>query len=353
MALNRSGDDAQAALFLRPDYYEFFPLFSTREIAERVQALPFHLATLLDPENIVPALATEAGRRGARAFFTADRAAQRTWLREVLLATGISPRVAGAIGRVPRELFVPAAYLPYCYLNQALSFDSLSCLTPPGLVALMLDRLDLHPGQTALEVGIGSGYHAACAAESAGNDCAIYGVELSRAYAAFGQGAVARAAYPNIRIACADGYLGWPAPLQFDRIYLTASFADTPPSALTAQLREGGIFQGVRAITATEYDGIAETSWLRRWYPSYEAYRAGRWRGYSCLFTARKEAGQLVEIDHIYDVRLTPLHQNPDAYRGAPGRRFAEIEQLLQSLDADRGGAPPHPADPGADPATS
>jgi protein-L-isoaspartate(D-aspartate) O-methyltransferase len=348
MAPSRSGDDTQAALFLRPDYYEFFPLFSTLDIGERVRALPFHLATLLDPENIVPALATEAGRHAASAFFTAARPAQRMLLREALEAAGISARVAGAIGRVRRELFVPASYLPYCYLNQALSFDSLSCLTPPGLVALMLDRLDLQPGQTALEVGIGSGYHAACASESAGNDCAIYGVELSRAYAEFGQAAVARAGYANIRIACADGYLGWPDPMQFDRIYLTASFADTPPPALTAQLRAGGIFQGVRAITAAEYDQIADTSWLRRWYPSYDAYRAGRWRGYSCLFTARKEAGQLVEIDHLYDVRLTPLHQNPDAYRGVPGKRFAEIEQLLQSLEADGPARRPHSSDLGA-----
>src|SRR5690348_14624270 len=105
MEPSRSGDDTLAALFLHPDYYEFFPLFSTLDIGERVRALPFHLATLLDPENIVPALGTEAGQREAAAFFTADRATQRTLLREVLRAAGISPRVAGAIGRVPREVF--------------------------------------------------------------------------------------------------------------------------------------------------------------------------------------------------------------------------------------------------------
>ncbi|MFB1049316.1 methyltransferase, FxLD system, partial [Streptomyces chrestomyceticus] len=75
---------------------------------------------------------------------------------------------------VPRHVFVPDASLEDAYANAPvhIKYDtdgtSISCASQPGVVALMLDQLDVRPGQRVLELGAGTGYNAGLLAHLVG-----------------------------------------------------------------------------------------------------------------------------------------------------------------------------------------
>src|SRR5690606_27128107 len=73
----------------------------------------------------------------------------------------VSSRVCEAIGRVPREAFVPREDQELAYENTALSIGHDQTISQPSLVALMTAALDIGPEDRVLEIGTGSGYAAA------------------------------------------------------------------------------------------------------------------------------------------------------------------------------------------------
>jgi protein-L-isoaspartate(D-aspartate) O-methyltransferase len=315
---------------LRPDFYEYFPFLTLQELQERSRSLPFHRATLLGMRNITSLLSSTDNLEVAKRYFSADLDVQRQRLAELLISVGISEQTALAIGKVKREVFGKTKYPLYCYyVNNSMPFDSHSCLSAPGLIGLMIDRLDLRPGQKILEIGIGSGYHAASISESMEGECEIYGLELNEQYQQFGKNAVMEAGYKNIHILHGDGYFGYPENIEFDRIYLTAATKEGLPTALINQLKEGGLIQSVRAITRKESENEKMGSWLLRTYKDFDGYFEDNRRAYCCLTTARKQYSELVEINHLYDVTFTPFHRDPFAYQSASRNPFESLIELL------------------------
>jgi len=109
----------------------------------------------------------DKARRGTGAAGEARRLRAR--LVEHLRAGGIvrTDAVAAAFSEVPRELFVggvlaeqglEAVYRDEAHvIKKSLEGRPLSSSSQPGIMAQMLDRLDLRPGQRVLEIGAGSG----------------------------------------------------------------------------------------------------------------------------------------------------------------------------------------------------
>ena len=83
-------------------------------------------------------------------------------LKEGYLQSG---RVTVAMRAVPRHLFLPRNQERLAYLDSPQPIGEGQTISAPHMVAMMLERLELAPGQKVLEVGGGSGYHAACVAE--------------------------------------------------------------------------------------------------------------------------------------------------------------------------------------------
>src|SRR5579884_3652846 len=78
----------------------------------------------------------------------------------------ISPSVEKAMLTVPREEFVWAGLESQAYVDAPLPIsDTAQTISAPHMVAIMLEKLDIKPGMTVLEVGTGSGYNAALIAE--------------------------------------------------------------------------------------------------------------------------------------------------------------------------------------------
>jgi protein-L-isoaspartate(D-aspartate) O-methyltransferase len=148
-----------------------------------------------------------------------------------------SERVLAALGKIPRERFVPAASGHLAYADRALAIGCDQTISQPFIVALMTEALELTGVEHILEVGTGSGYQAAILAELGGD---VVTVERHSALSHMAKELLSSLGYRNIQFVCGDGTLGWPAAAPFDRIIVTAAAANCPPS-LWDQLAEGGV----------------------------------------------------------------------------------------------------------------
>ena len=145
--------------------------------------------------------------------------------------------VLEAMGRVPRELFVPPSRRAEAYFDGALGIGQGQTISQPYMVALMTQDLHLRGSERVLEVGTGSGYQAAVL----GGLCAhVYTVERLELLSEAARELLCDAlGYRNISFLVGDGTLGWPEEAPFDRIIVTAG-APHRPDVLLSQLAPGG-----------------------------------------------------------------------------------------------------------------
>lgn len=109
------------------------------------------------------------------------------------------------------------------------------------MVAIMNEALELRIGNKVLEVGAGSGYHAATVAEQIGPQGHVYTVELVPELVRVARSNLDRAGYSDrVTLVEGDGSLGCPNRAPYDRIIVTAA-APKIPQPLVAQLQPGGI----------------------------------------------------------------------------------------------------------------
>ncbi len=109
------------------------------------------------------------------------------------------------------------------------------------MVAIMNEALDLGPGLKVLEVGAGSGYHAATIAEVVGQNGHVFTVERVEELVGFARQNLERAGYSDrVTLVQGDGSLGYPDRAPYDRILVTAAAPDVPPR-LMGQLKTEGI----------------------------------------------------------------------------------------------------------------
>ena len=122
----------------------------------------------------------------------------------------------------------------------ATSNAATSSASQPSMVLSMLDALDLRQGQRVLEIGTGTGYHAALLAHHVG-DHFVTSIEVDRALADQSRANLAAAGYAPT-VVCADGAGGWPDTAPYDRIISTAAvIAGRLPYAWIEQTRPGGL----------------------------------------------------------------------------------------------------------------
>ena len=146
-------------------------------------------------------------------------------------------RILGAIERVPRELFVPAAFRDRAYENVALPIAHGQTISQPLVVALMTEALELDKRHKVLEIGTGSGYQAAVLAKLARR---VFTIERHRGLLKEAEQRFAALRLHNITTRFGDGSKGWPEQAPFERIIVTAAAPEMPQKLLDG-LAEGGI----------------------------------------------------------------------------------------------------------------
>ena len=162
--------------------------------------------------------------------------ARRRMVEEQIEARGVTDsRVLEAMSRVPRHEYVPERYRAFAYNDNPLPIEFDQTISQPYIVALMTELVQLEPGDRILEIGTGSGYQAAVAAELVSE---VYSIEIIPELARSAADRLERLGVSNVSVRAGDGYLGWPEQGPFDGILVTAG-AEHIPEPLVEQLKPG------------------------------------------------------------------------------------------------------------------
>lgn len=147
-------------------------------------------------------------------------------------------RVLAAIAAVPRDAFVPEELQHRAWEDCALPIGSDQTISQPFVVARMCELLALRGGERVLDVGTGSGYHAAVLAAMGTRVWSIERhAELSREAAR----ALERAGVRGVTLLVGDGCAGLPDVAPFDAINVAAAAEHVAElDDLREQLAPGG-----------------------------------------------------------------------------------------------------------------
>ena len=150
-----------------------------------------------------------------------------------------SSQVEQAMLSVPRELFVPVEKRKLAYVDQPLDIGFNQTISAPHMVSIMCEALELRPGMKVLEIGTGSGYHAAVVSCIVGEKGKVYSVERFSELAKQAKKNLKNAGNRTVSVLVKDGSLGLDQFAPYDRIYVTCSAPDVPLS-LKNQVCLGG-----------------------------------------------------------------------------------------------------------------
>ena len=146
------------------------------------------------------------------------------------------PRVLAAMLDVPRHRFVPTSLAGDAYADHPLAIGWGQTISQPYIVASMTELLEPRKDFRVLEIGTGSGYHAAVLSRLVAD---VYTIEIVEPLAKRAAETLRELGYTNVHTRHGDGYNGWPEAAPFDAIVLTAA-PPSVPQPLLDQLKMGG-----------------------------------------------------------------------------------------------------------------
>lgn len=149
---------------------------------------------------------------------------------------GMGEGLRAALLKVPRHHFAPRELVMAAYQDGPLPIGFDKTISQPFIAALMIDLLDVQPGDRVLEVGTGYGYQAALLAELADQ---VWSIDVVEEFVEMAQERMDALGYANVTLRVGDGSRGWPDASPFDRILVTAA-ARGIPAELLKQLKPGG-----------------------------------------------------------------------------------------------------------------
>jgi protein-L-isoaspartate(D-aspartate) O-methyltransferase len=179
-----------------------------------------------------------------------------------------APAVLEALKAVRRHLFVPERNRPDAYDDRPLDIGEGQTISAPHMVGIMAEKLCLSRGQKVLEIGGGSGYHAAVVAHIVGPEGQVFSVERIASLAERARRSLEEAGYSRtVTMVVGDGTLGLPEHAPYDRIFVAAASPGIPPP-LFEQLREGGrmlvpvgdVYLGQELVMVEKIDGRPVTT---------------------------------------------------------------------------------------------
>ncbi|RZT87700.1 protein-L-isoaspartate(D-aspartate) O-methyltransferase [Pseudonocardia sediminis] len=155
-----------------------------------------------------------------------------------------TPAVRDALASVPRHLFLPDLTPAEAYADEAVAIKvvdgaTISSVSQPSMVAIMLEQLAAAPGHRVLEIGAGAGWNAGLLARIVGPSGAVTTVDIDDDLVRDTVRNLDAAGVPGVRAVTADGAAGHPPDAPYDRIELTVGSTDIRPEWVE-QLVPGG-----------------------------------------------------------------------------------------------------------------
>jgi protein-L-isoaspartate(D-aspartate) O-methyltransferase len=168
---------------------------------------------------------------------TSDAAIRRERMVRELQERGIEKRaVLDALRSIPREEFVEEALQAKAYSDASLPIGGKQTISQPWIVARMTELLEPDGTGRVLEIGTGSGYHAAVLSRVFEQ---VYSVERIVTLSQRARKAVRSLGIENAHFKIFDGSYGWSEFAPYRAIVVTAAAPDVP-APLLDQLEEEG-----------------------------------------------------------------------------------------------------------------
>jgi protein-L-isoaspartate(D-aspartate) O-methyltransferase len=149
----------------------------------------------------------------------------------------LDERVLAAIAEVPRDRFVPPDLRDEAWENIPLPIGEGQTISQPLVVARMCELLELTGSEIVLDVGTGSGYHAALLARLARR---VYSIEVHASLSRRAAENLRAAGVTNVTLVIGDGSAGLPEHAPYEAINVAAAAGGAIPPALIEQLALGG-----------------------------------------------------------------------------------------------------------------
>jgi protein-L-isoaspartate(D-aspartate) O-methyltransferase len=147
-------------------------------------------------------------------------------------------RVLAAIRAVPRDRFVPSHRRGDAWENVPLPIGAGQTISQPLIVARMCELLRLRGDEIVLDIGTGSGWHAAVLAQLAAR---VWSVELHPQLSRAAAETLRDCGIGNVELVVGDGALGLLDHAPYAAINVAAATPGrAPPAALLDQLARGG-----------------------------------------------------------------------------------------------------------------
>jgi len=146
-------------------------------------------------------------------------------------------RVLAAIAAVPRELFVAPELRSRAWQNSPLPIGNGQTISQPLVVARMCEALELSGDERILDVGTGSGYHAAVLARLGRS---VVSIERDPELSELARRNLAAARIEDVALVVGDGASGYVQQMPYDAINVAAAAQSGVPKPLLEQLAPGG-----------------------------------------------------------------------------------------------------------------
>src|SRR5437762_348361 len=131
------------------------------------------------------------------------------------------PSVRAAFLAVPREAFVRPVDRDEAYQDAPLPIGSGQTISAPSMIAIMLEEAALEPRERVLEIGTGSGYHAALLAAIVGTKNVV-SIERHAGLADRAKANLAATGFGEVAVVVGDGSLGYAGRAPYGCIMATA-----------------------------------------------------------------------------------------------------------------------------------
>lgn len=194
----------------------------------------------------------------------------RQQLVNVLKNKGImNEAVLGAIGKIPRHLFMDSGFLDYAYKDMAFPIAADQTISQPYTVAFQTELLQVKKEDKILEIGTGSGYQTAVLCELGAK---VYSIERQQELFKKTSNFLPKLGYRAKKLIFGDGYKGLKEEAPFDSIIVTAG-APFVPNPLLSQLKIGG-----RLVIPVGGDVQIMTLFIRKDIKEFEQHEFGEFR---------------------------------------------------------------------------